>query len=288
MTTNNTTFSHNDTDMRAELAELRETVSQLHSRSEQAERHYCHATRRARLQIGLAFTALIGATLLSPGNRAAIAQGYGVTLQQLATRMTAAETNISKLQARATALEGKTQFMTADATGKWTIFSGCNLYIRNGLGATNGNPANPSDPKAAITNGLGNLIIGYNMVGNFRGDTRTGSHNLVLGDFNSYTSFGGAIMGFDNMISGSYATITGGAQSLASGSMSSVGGGLSNETRGNQSFACGGQNLASGIVSCVTGGLNNVASGDESTISGGFGITQNNNGGWSGGSFHTP
>ena len=38
-------------------------------------------------------------------------------------------------------------------------FSGVNVQIVNGLGATNGNPVNPFDP---TTNGLGNLIVGYN------------------------------------------------------------------------------------------------------------------------------
>jgi hypothetical protein len=260
----------------------------LEQRLTEAERRYRHAERRFRVLGGAAFAAVMGAVLLAPGNRAAIAQGYGITMQQLAARMTADESNITNLQTRATTLEGKTQFMTADATGKWTIFNGCNVFIRNGLGATNGNPKDPANTDNAATNGLGNLIIGYNLMGNFRGDNRTGSHNLILGDGNSYSSYGGIVVGFNNTISGAYATVTGGAQSLADGMMSSVGGGLSNEARGIQSFVCGGQNLASGSVSCVTGGANNVADGYVSTVSGGASITQNNGFGWSGGSYHTP
>src|SRR5262249_37592779 len=44
------------------------------------------------------------------------------------------------------------------------VIDGANLHLRNGLGATNGNPAQPftSNDDLTHTNGLGNLIIGYN------------------------------------------------------------------------------------------------------------------------------
>lgn len=289
MTTPNPAFTDTDADVRAELAALRADVSQLRNRSEQAENRYQRAARRARLQTSLAFAALTGAIFLSPGNRAAIAQGYGMTLQQLAARLTTAESNVSKLQNRATALETKTQFMTANTDGKWTTFSGCNVYIQNGLGATNGNPQSPFDPKTAVTNGLGNLIIGYNQSGNFRGDQRGGSHNLVLGDANNYTNYGGLVAGLTNMISGDYATITGGAQGLASGELSSISGGLSNVASGTQaSISGGGQNTASGANSSVGGGVNNVVGGYVATVSGGVGITQNDTFGWAAGNLHSP
>ena len=53
--------------------------------------------------------------------------------------------------------------------------SGINVQVVNGLGATNGNPADPSslDPLQTNVNGLGNLILGYNEFGNFLGDDRT-------------------------------------------------------------------------------------------------------------------
>jgi len=261
----------------------RQNELDLRSEVEALKQRLIVTERRNRVNWGLAMAVITGALLLSPGSRTAIAQGYGLTLQQLAARMTADETNITSLQTRATALEGKTQFMTASASGKWTAFTGANVYIQNGLGATNGNPKDGFNPKAAVTNSLGNLIIGYNVEGG-----GTGSHNLILGDFNNYTSYGGMVAGFNNTISGDYATVTGGAQNHASGSMSSVSGGLSNQATGVQSWATGGQNLASGDVSTVGGGVNNVASGYVSTVSGGLGITQSNAFGWSGGSFHTP
>ena len=45
------------------------------------------------------------------------------------------------------------------------------------------------------TNGLGNLIVGYNELGNPNGDNRTGSHNLVTGQQNSFSSYGGLVVG---------------------------------------------------------------------------------------------
>ena len=136
--------------------------------------------RRLRIQAGMAFLALIGAILVSPANRAAIAQGYGVTVSALNTRLMA--------------VEAKTKFQSADATAKSTTFSGCNLFVNNGSGATYYSNQN------AAGDGLGNLVIGYNRLGKPDGDNRIGNHNLVLGDLNNYTSYGGLIAGSNNAV----------------------------------------------------------------------------------------
>jgi hypothetical protein len=73
--------------------------------------------------------------------------------------------------------------------GNDLIITGCNVHIRDGSGDTHG-----------ATNGLGNLIIGYNA--NSGGALRTGSHNLVIGDNHSYTSSGGVVAGAYNTVSG--------------------------------------------------------------------------------------
>ena len=70
-------------------------------------------------------------------------------------------------------------------------------------------------PDAPLT-GLGNLIIGYNAIGNNNGDTRTGSHNLVLGDHNNYSSYGGLVAGEDNIISSRYASVSSGQNLIQS------------------------------------------------------------------------
>ncbi len=100
------------------------------------EAHSRNERRRFRVQMGLALVAVVGAILLSPANRAAIAQTSRLTLELL--------------DARLTAVEGKTQFMSVDGNGD-THFTGTNLYILSGSGRTDG-----------PVNGKGNLIMGYN------------------------------------------------------------------------------------------------------------------------------
>src|SRR5437588_2731547 len=93
-------------------------VEQLRAEFQQLKAQFHQERRRFRVQTGLALCAVIGAILASPANRAAIAQGYGVTLAQLATRMTA--------------VENKTQFMSASSANKTTTFTGCNVLIQSG------------------------------------------------------------------------------------------------------------------------------------------------------------
>ena len=101
--------------------------------------------------------------------------------------------------------------------------SGYNLHVVSGSGSTSDGTAdaygNPTG-QGTLT-GLGNVIIGYNDLqgqgSNGPRDFRTGSHNLVLGDQNNYTSFGGLVAGSYNTISAPYATVTGGSFNTASG-----------------------------------------------------------------------
>jgi hypothetical protein len=93
-------------------------------------------------------------------------------------------------------------------------FTKMNVQIVNGSSTTDG----------AVT-GNGNLIIGYNETGNSRGDDRSGSHMLIAGSKNSYSSFGGIVVGSNNTTSGNYSSVSGGSNSSASGNYSSVSGG---------------------------------------------------------------
>jgi hypothetical protein len=62
-------------------------------------------------------------------------------------------------------------------------FSGVNVQIVNGEGAT------------ATTNGAGNLAVGYDEPSGAPGShPQTGSHNLIVGEQQTYTSYG-AILG---------------------------------------------------------------------------------------------
>jgi hypothetical protein len=139
--------------------------------------------------------------------------------------------------------------------GTDVIFTGCNVNVRDGSGDT-----------AGATNGLGNLIIGYNE----GAGTRTGSHNLVVGPEHSWTSFGGIVAGKQNSISGPFASVTGGNGNTASGYASSVSGGVRNYASAYYSSVSGGRfNSASGYAASVSGGYQNQASGKSASVSGG-------------------
>ncbi len=150
------------------------------------------------------------------------------------------------------------------APGRTIRFTGVNLQIVNGSGATNGwrDGGDPGrepalDPPNA-PDGLGNLIVGYNELGQDNADLRTGSHNIVAGIKNNYTSAGGIVVGHHSTISGFLATVTGGNRNQATGSLASVSGGQLNR--------------ATGPVSSVSGGNSNIASGEKSSVSGGCDI----------------
>jgi trimeric autotransporter adhesin len=170
---------------------------------------------------------------------------------------------------RLAALEYKLQYITGGANE--VVITGANLRIVNGLGATD------------TTNGLGNLIVGYNEL---RGgdvppfsDKRTGSHNVVVGSQNNFSSFGGLVVGLFNEISGEFASVSGGGSgNTASGNFSSVSGGGNNTASGDSSSVSGGAlNTASGGASSVSGGFQNKASGGASSVSGGQGNTASAN-----------
>lgn len=85
-------------------------------------------------------------------------------------------------------------------------FKGANIHIVTGTNATNDN----IDHGGRLT-GLGNLIIGYDELAMFQVANRGGSHNLVIGKFNSFTSaaFGSLVAGEFNTISAEAASISG-------------------------------------------------------------------------------
>ena len=182
-------------------------------------------------------------------------------------------------------------------TAKTIRFTGVNVQIVNGLKSTNGNPFNPDSVESSQirVNGVGNLIVGYNELGNPLGfgDNRTGSHNIVFGHGNNYTSFGGIVGPNDCSVSGPFASVTGGRQNTASGYWTSVSGGQYNSASGGSSkyysyaggsvsggyrntasgyyasVSGGSFNTASEYASSVSGGVSNTASGDASSVSGG-------------------
>lgn len=157
--------------------------------------------------------------------------------------------------------------------GPSIVFEGANVHVRNGEGATD------------TINGLGNLIVGYNEY--WSGTYRTGSHNLVVGDYNMYTSYGGFVAGTFNSITGPRTSVTGGLENTASANTAVVTGGRNNQA---SNLACvvsgglnniagggghyswvggGGANVASGNSAAVVGGVSNQATSNHATVVGG-------------------
>lgn len=143
--------------------------------------------------------------------------------------------------------------------------TGVNLQVVNGLGATNGQAHQPAS-LLGVTNGLGNLIVGYNE----RATDASGSHNVVVGQANTYNSFGGLVVGLSNASMGPYCSVNGGTENVASGTASSVGGGQANVAASKFGSVAGGiGNRATGPFSSILGGEQNRALAVSSAIVGG-------------------
>ncbi len=125
-------------------------------------------------------------------------------------------------------MESKTAHITS--TDRDVTISGANVHIVDGTGTT------------ASSSSLGNLIVGYNGTRGFGSDLRTGSHNIVLGDRQNFSGYGGLVAGYSNSIGKPYATVTGGFNNAASGISSSISGGSNNTTYGDASAVSGGGN----------------------------------------------
>jgi hypothetical protein len=128
--------------------------------------------------------------------------------------------------------------------GNEITIKGANLHIVNGLGSTDCTDDQTGNPTPDCPNGLGNLIVGYNEprpegVGE---NIRTGSHNVVVGQWHNFSRFGGLVVGEFNTISDDFASVSGGLGNTASGEWSSVSGGIFNTASGDFSSVSGGEN----------------------------------------------
>lgn len=172
---------------------------------------------------------------------------------------------LSALESRIEELEGLLQDVSRlidPNTGYDTLrFEGVNVQVVNGSGTTDGE-----------TSGTGNLIIGYNELRDGEANYRDGSHMLVIGKPNNYTSdsYAGMVVGSWHETSAPYASVSGGHANTASGEAASVSGGGWNTASGDFASVCGGiQNRVSGEAASVSGGAWNSATGQFSSVSGG-------------------
>ena len=148
--------------------------------------------------------------------------------------------------------------------------SGANLQVVNGAGAIQN------------LNGLGNVIIGYD---EHAADIKqTGSHDLVLGDRQTFTSWAGLLagsknsvtaplgvsFGFANEVKARWATITGGYFNVAGGTgHRSAAVPRARPRPSSRRSAPGSTTMPMGTWSSVAGGLGNVAGGQYAAVGGG-------------------
>jgi hypothetical protein len=232
-------------------------MDNLLQRLEALENEVRTVQRRLRLWRQFAGGVLVLAliSLMQPWGLAAQAPGEGQD-RRLWQR--------ANLWQRVGALERKLTHVTS-VTGAGglpeVVITGANLRLVNGQRAT------------ATTNGLGNLLVGYNEPREGE-NVRTGSHNMVVGQGHNFSSFGGLVVGRQNEISGAFAAVSGGFDNTASGDSAAVCGGIFNRASGSTAAVSGGfDNTASGSGAAVCGGDGNTASGGASVVTGGHGNT---------------
>ncbi|MHC4202442.1 MAG: hypothetical protein ACYSU0_20820, partial [Planctomycetota bacterium] len=160
--------------------------------------------------------------------------------------------------------------MSLENGGDDFVFTGVNVHVRSGSGATDGDASGFGNGSPTV-NALGNLIVGYDELRGGGMDDKTGSHNLVVGPRHNYPSYGGLVAACYNSVLGPYASVSGGSENTASGDYASVSGGRYNDANYlNTSVSGGYSNTASGNYASVSGGQSNVASGNRASVSGGL------------------
>jgi hypothetical protein len=234
------------------------SMDRLQARLEALEHPTAGMERRVRGWRGAALALAAGVLLLMP-LQPGMAQHRNLN-PNLSERLGALEAEVLTLMSEHAVLKAKLERVPIqEIDGAYSIvIDGANLHVRNGLGATNGNPANPYSQNLGMTNGLGNLILGDNesraVIGGT--DLRTGSHTLVLGQRQNFTSFGGLLADRDNGVSGPFASVTGGNFCSANAEFASVTGGTSNHANGRRATVSGGRgHSADGDWDWVAGSL---------------------------------
>lgn len=151
-------------------------------------------------------------------------------------------------------------YLNVDPSTDSVVFSAANVYVQSGSGTTHG-----------TTNGLGNLIVGYD---EDNGDDKTGSHNLIVGRYHTYSSYGGIVGGRDNAVTGSEASVLAGLGGVASGNGSAIISGVYGESSGDYSAVVAGfDSMASGTYAAAIGGAEADAAFGSSVVLGGYGVS---------------
>ena len=153
------------------------------------------------------------------------------TIGALQTKVSADSTAITAL--KSSPVMALDPYVTVSAAaingmvGPTVVLQGVNLQVR-------------STTSEGDTSGLGNLIVGWNdSPSTVPTPFRTGSNNLVVGDVNNFTSYGGFAAGLVSSVTAPYASVSGGSSNTASGYASSVSGGLGITASADVSWAGG-------------------------------------------------
>ena len=164
------------------------------------------------------------------------------------------QTDVSDLDADLEDVLELFDYVTVDTSSDAIYFDAVNVYITSGGGNTNGS-----------VNGLGNLIIGY---GEWDSTTDvSGSHNLVMGVDNGFSGYSGLVNGYENDISGDYATVLSGSGNEATGQYAVVVTGRNNAADGSYGGILTGQfGDASGAYAAVVSGYAGTSSATYATV----------------------
>jgi len=137
-------------------------------------------------------------------------------IEQLTDRVDQINDNLMQAQDDIGELSPLLRYITIDEDTDAVRFVGANVFIQSGAGRTDG-----------AVNGLGNLIVGYDEQGDA---DKTGSHNLIVGSYHGYTSFGGFVAGVSNTVAGEHASVLGGEDNWAMADTSTITGGIDQTT----------------------------------------------------------
>ncbi len=160
-------------------------------------------------------------------------------LSSMEAKLVASETRIAALEQQLAWVTSMASKVSVDAAGN-VVFSGTNIVLHNGRGATDGFAADASDGSdPGVVDGKGNLLVGY-------GHQVSGSHNVVVGTAVEAVSYGALCAGSHSRCAAPYAAVMGGEQgrALGRGSVVVMGGvdGVSNAAEGPGSVVIGGRN----------------------------------------------
>src|ERR1035437_5536308 len=126
-------------------------------------------------------------------------------------------------------------YVSVDQSPEWgvaapnIVFQGANVHVRSASGEWDGT-------------GTGNLIVGWDEPPN-TGAVRTGTNNLVAGDYNNFTGLGEFVAGWYNTVNGLCASVTGGANNQAANDFTSVAGGVINSAQSYGAAISGGSHI---------------------------------------------